>query len=217
MDRFLTPGKLEVINLTPHPVTLIDNRMVSIKRNGQVFLQEDVKIEEAILERYMPSGQSLSVQEDMSNYDTIGDVALYSQLGNARFDSVMQPDVKDNDIIIVSSKCARLFLVHAFGIVSGINQFSQVSLIDIDRIYVPKMVVYSTEWGKVVPVGALGLQQVAPMISIAAYQQALKSNVDKQIPVSVASLIKKVNAMKAFTLGNQIPDEIQKYITDRGF
>ena len=220
MDRLLSQGKLEVINLTPHPVTIIDQHMCSIKRNGQVTLQEGVDIQEATLEKIFPSGISLSVQEDQSNCDKVADINLYSQLGNARFDTVIPQEAIDNDIIIVSSKCARLFLIYAFGIISGTNQYSPISLIDIDRVYTPTKIVYNYDsyTGKTYPIGALGLQQVTPMLTLAAYQQQLLNPVaNMQIPISVASAIKKVNAIKTFSNPEVIPEEITDYIRKRGF
>ena len=220
MDRLLNPGKLEVTNLTPHPVTIIDHRMCSIKRNGQINLQEGVDIQEATLEKFYPSGTSLSVQEDQSNYDKVGDICLYSQLGNARFDTIIPTEELDNDLIIVSSRCARLFLIYAFGIISGVNQYSPISLIDIDRVYTPTRIVYNYDpyTGKTYPIGALGLQQVTPMLTLAAYQQQLLNPIpEMQIPISVASVIKKVNAIKTFSNPEMIPEEITEYIRKRGF
>jgi hypothetical protein len=198
---------LNVMNMTPHPIKIIDRRMTYINRNNKVFLDEEVTEREAVSTVVPTSGISLSVQEDDSIPDTIGSFQLYSQMGNARFNQVIPKSIINNcDVIIVSNMCARLLLTMSNSIISGTNQNPQFSLFDIDKFYVPKLVVYKNlMYGKNMPIGAIGIQQVTPTLSIEAYASMLKVNnmaeYPAAIPISAASAYKSYKA--AITAGMQ--------------
>ena len=198
---------LNVMNMTPHPIKIVDRRMTYINRNNKVFLDEEVTEREAVSTVVPTSGISLSVQEDDSIPDTIGSFQLYSQMGNARFNQVIPKSIINNcDVIIVSNMCARLLLTMSNSIISGTNQNPQFSLFDIDKFYVPKLVVYKNlMYGKDMPIGAIGIQQVTPTLSIEAYASMLKVNSMAEypaaIPISAASAYKSYKA--AITAGMQ--------------
>jgi hypothetical protein len=198
---------LNVMNMTPHPIKIVDRRMTYINRNNMVFLDEEVTEREAVSTVVPTSGISLSVQEDDSIPDTIGSFQLYSQMGNARFNQVIPKSIINNcDVIIVSNMCARLLLTMSNSIISGTNQNPQFSLFDIDKFYVPKLVVYKNlMYGKNMPIGAIGIQQVTPTLSIEAYASMLKVNnmaeYPAAIPISAASAYKSYKA--AITAGMQ--------------
>ena len=214
---------LNVVNMTPHPIKIIDSRVTYINRNNMAFLDEDVTEDEAVLTVVPTSGISLSVQEDDSIPDTIGSFRLYSQMGNARFNQVIPKHIMDKcDIIIVSNMCARLLLTMSNSIVSGTNQNPQFSLFNIDKYYVTKTVVYKNlMYGKNIPIGAIGIQQVTPTLSIEAYASMLKVNAlaeyPAEIPVSAASAFKSYKA--AITAGYQRNKQLQiveRYLVNRG-
>ena len=213
---------LNVVNMTPHPIKIIDSRVTYINRNNMAFLDEDVTEDEAVLTVVPTSGISLSVQEDDSIPDTIGSFQLYSQMGNARFNQVIRKSIINNcDIIIVSNMCGRLLLTMSNSIISGTNQNPQFSLFDIDKFYVPKTVVYKNIiYGKNIPVGAIGIQQVTPTLSIEAYASMLKVNkmadYPAEIPISAASAYKSYKA--AITAGmqrNKALVAVEEYLEQR--
>ena len=186
------------------------------------FLDEDVSEQEAVLSVVPTSGISLSVQEDDSIPDIIGSFRLYSQMGNARFNQAIPKLVLNNcDIIIVSNMCARLLLTMSNSIISGTNQSPQFSLFDIDKFYVPKTVVYKNiMYGKNIPIGAIGIQQVTPTLSIEAYASMLKVNnmaeYPATIPISAASAYKSYKA--AITAGmqrNKALIAVEEYLEQR--
>jgi len=213
---------LNVMNMTPHPIKIVDRRMTYINRNNKVFLDEEVTEREAVSTVVPTSGISLSVQEDDSIPDTIGSFQLYSQMGNARFNQVIPKSIINNcDVIIVSNMCARLLLTMSNSIISGTNQNPQFSLFDIDKFYVPKLVVYKNlMYGKDMPIGAIGIQQVTPTLSIEAYASMLKVNnmaeYPAPIPISAASAYKSYKA--AITAGmqrNKALIAVEEYLEQR--
>lgn len=216
-------GGLHIINATPHPIRLVDQRQVSINRNCKVFLADGVTLEDATKELIPVSGISLTVQEDESIPDMIGNIRLYSQMGNARFNQVLPKKILDtNDIIVVSDRCARLLIYMANSIISGTNQSPDLNLFQIDKFYIPKQIVYVQEpYGKYVPKAALGLQQVIPALSLEAYATRLKLNSKAEypveIPVSAASAYKSYNsAVSAGIQPNKAFSKVEEYLTNRG-
>ncbi len=217
---------LKICNFTPHEVTIVSPSAVQMERTGACFIREDVPFEDAILQRIPVSGTSLTVQEDASLPQSIGSLRLYSQLGNARFDRVIPRDViEGNDIIIVSSKCARLLLVICnILVISGANTVdgNLRDVFDIDRFYTPKSIVHRKDQdGKYIPIGALGLQQVAPSIKIGEYARRIQERPDMEIPVSGAGAFKEYASYqkisKEYGLGELVePEIVRKWLENRG-
>jgi hypothetical protein len=93
---------------------------------------------------------------------------------------------------------------------------------DIDRFYTPKSIVHRQgPDGKFVPVGALGLQQVAPGIKIGEYARRIQERPDMEIPVSAAGAFKEFTnyqkISKEYGLGELAePKIVEQWLMKRG-
>ncbi|MBS7042874.1 MAG: hypothetical protein KH107_00010 [Megasphaera micronuciformis] len=178
---------LNVLNMTPHDVSIVSQSSTFKDRSGRTYLKKDLSIDTpgVVVRSFQPYSKPLSVS-NVGIAICVESVPFFfppfAGTGNTIIDNNDLCAMEQADVIIVSQRCANLINAK----LPYTNAGEKILLMDwvlLDKCYTPYDLVYSNHK----PIGALGLQKVITHLNLGYYAQVI-SDLQRPRQVSIPGL-----------------------------
>ncbi|MBF4807184.1 MAG: hypothetical protein HXK26_00565 [Lancefieldella rimae] len=172
-----------VLNMTPHDVSVVTPSSTFKDRSGRTYLKKDLSIDTpgVVVCSFQPYSKPLSVSNvGVATY--VDGVPFFlppaAATGNTIIDNNDHYAMEQADVIIVSQRCANLINAQ-WPYMNAVGTIFSMDWVLLDKCYTPYDLVYSNHK----PIGALGLQKVITHLTLGYYAQAIN---DLQRPRQVS-------------------------------
>lgn len=238
---------MNILNLTPHTVNILNEECTVQQRSGKIFLRPDVTLDEALIMSIKAEPKPLTITPDGSIDLTCDNISFYSSISSAHDNYGFSTSLLDSnpgscstsfslqleqaDAIIVSQRCAN-YISAKIPLIRFGQQDETHRINLLDKFCIPFNVVYpnrvsgslNQSFNGHKPLGALGLQKVSCFCDLTFYATAIRKNLIVSIPGVCIAAVKYVSNPQRYNFNAQyggIPEKnlqlVNDYLTQHGY